>query len=200
MANIYLMRHGKVLGEPALYGHTDVRVADDAQRELADLVVSKLGFKHIVTSPLIRCADLATQVCHLDSTVSLNVHPNFKEMSFGQFDGVPFTQLDQQRSLLDAFYDSPAEVTLPDAETLAVFNRRVIEEWKTFVHNVEEDTLCILHGGVIRIILAHVLNIDWRKPELFSRLQISNGSISHLEVFPDFEGWVTIKMIGCPLT
>ncbi|MGR5268256.1 histidine phosphatase family protein [Vibrio astriarenae] len=200
MANIYLMRHGKVSGVPALYGHTDVSVDRHIQCVLAEKIEAKLSFSRVVTSPLIRCSELAQQLVERNSELSLHVEPEFMEMNFGELDGVPFEELGQLGDTLDAFSRSPIDSPLPNGETLSVFYDRGIRAWQRLVKNTHEDTLLITHGGVIRVILAHTLKMNWKAPELYQRLQIANASVTHLETLPKFDGWVTVKSIGLSLT
>ncbi|WP_264877432.1 histidine phosphatase family protein [Vibrio agarivorans] len=200
MANIYLIRHGKVSGAPALYGHTDVPVDRHIQCVLSENVEAKFSFSRVVTSPLIRCSELAHQIVEHNPELSLHVEPALMEMNFGDLDGVPFEKLGQLSDTLDAFSRSPIDSPLPNGETLSGFYNRVIRVWQRLVQNTHEDTLLITHGGVIRVILAHTLKMNWQAPELYQRLQIANGSMTHLETLPQFDGWVTVKSIGLSLT
>lgn len=89
--NVYLLRHGKTLGEPALYGHTDVSVAAEHQQDIYQSLMSeRLGFDTLITSPLKRCKELAELIYdnakHLDYVVA----HEWREISFGDLDGVPF--------------------------------------------------------------------------------------------------------------
>jgi alpha-ribazole phosphatase len=200
MANIYLMRHGKVSGAPALYGHTDISVERHIQCVLAEKIEAKLSFSRVVTSTLIRCSELAQQIVEHNSQLSLHAEPDFMEMNFGDLDGVPFEELGQLGDTLEAFSRSPIDSPLPNGETLSVFYDRVIRAWQQLVKNTHEDTLLITHGGVIRVIIAHTLKMNWKAPELYQRLQITNASVTHLETLPKFDGWVTVKSIGLSLT
>lgn len=61
--NIYLLRHGKTLGEPALYGKTDVKVDVRLQDQICQqLVKRQLRVTKVISSPLARCRDLWAKV------------------------------------------------------------------------------------------------------------------------------------------
>ncbi len=65
MINLYLMRHGKTVGRPALNGKTDVLVEAHRQEQIAHtLLRSPYSFSNIITSPLRRCRDLAQQLVY----------------------------------------------------------------------------------------------------------------------------------------
>jgi broad specificity phosphatase PhoE len=108
-------------------------------------------------------------------------------------------------SLLEEFFKAPAKIQLPEAELLADFNCRVIQAWtriieQQFLKLVLESELArenekphievsktkpgrvllIAHGGVIRMILAHILQLDWRQASWHQQLTISNASLSRV--------------------
>ncbi|KJY79700.1 histidine phosphatase family protein [Vibrio nigripulchritudo] len=202
--NIYLIRHGKVEGEPALNGLTEAKVSDEIQAQIAQSLVSEFGtFKSIICSPLSRCLNLAKLISsgktlsELDySTPNLVVESAFQEMSFGDLDGRPFSQLSEQWNLLEKFWQDPASNPLPNAETLEAFQQRVDTKWQSLIHTCQEDTHIITHGGVIRIILASVLGLDWRNPALYSTLSIANASITHIELSRGDQVFLKVRSIG----
>jgi len=103
-------------------------------------------------------------------------------------------------SLLERFFQHPAKVTLPGGERLADFNQRVVQTWKAIVEaqfsksfsvGREDDlsqqekkqrVLVIAHGGVIRMILAHILSSDWQQASWYQNLQISQASLTRITI------------------
>ena len=58
---LYLLRHAKTQGKPALNGHTDVAVDAMRQQRLAKALMPLCDEIHtIISSPLQRCQKLAT--------------------------------------------------------------------------------------------------------------------------------------------
>ncbi|MCY9805588.1 histidine phosphatase family protein [Vibrio scophthalmi] len=199
--NIYLLRHGKTLGEAALNGHTDVLVASSVQQSICSgLLKINLPFEHVVSSPLRRCRDLAMRLVVEKPSLSLQVNPEFQEMNFGQFDGVPFDQLSQQWPMLERFWQDPVSHPLPGSELIDAFYQRISDGWQALAQSAEQDTLLIAHGGTIRMILANTLGLDWRNPALFSTLQLANQSISHIKITHADKIYVQICSIGTPLS
>lgn len=194
--NIYLLRHGKTVGKAGLYGHTNIDVAPERQeiihRQLLDL---QLGFQHVETSPLVRCHDLAQRLV-AGTEMSLTVREGWKEMSFGDWDGRPFDELTPHWSELEKFWRNPAENTLPNAEPLESFFKRVSKQWQQYSNNVEQDTLIVCHGGTIRMILTEVLNLDWRNAALYSALSIDNQSLTHIQVIRADQTYFKVCSIG----
>ncbi|GAK83816.1 alpha-ribazole-5'-phosphate phosphatase [Vibrio ponticus] len=198
--NFYLLRHGKVNGEPALYGRTDVRVAPEKQQAICQALLKQdLNIKFVVTSPLKRCADLADLVSQRCPDLAVQTNPGFQEIDFGQFDGVAFEELQEQWPLLEAFWQNPVQHPLPEAEPLAQFYQRISTAWQTLVEKAEGDTLLICHGGTIRMILAYVLGLNWADAKLFSVLQIGNQSLTHIKITQLDTIYPQVCAIGTPL-
>lgn len=191
MANIYLLRHGKVSGEAALYGHTDVEVSNEKnQNILVALAKQNLLFNKVVSSPLKRCQKLAELIAK-EQSCEIAFNNRFKEMHFGQYDGIPFDDLYQDKTiwpLFEKFWENPVQHPLPKAELLTGFSYRVIEAWNALITDISHEAsqndniLVVCHGGVIRMILAHLLNIDFRNPHWYTQLSIANGSLTSIEV------------------
>ena len=216
MANIYLLRHGKVDGDAALYGHTDVNVADNVNHHIVQqLMPQALNISHVFTSPLQRCAKLAEQLAG-HYAVPVVAMDDLKEMHFGQYDGIAFDEVyqnNQQWQTLERFWQNPVQHPLPNAELLTGFSYRVLRAWQAIseqvcaldsttltddqqtnheanqqisqsanVRNEDNNILVVCHGGVIRMILAHLLQVDFRNPNWYTQLSIANGSLTSIRV------------------
>lgn len=179
MTNLYLLRHGKVDGPPALYGHTDIKVIKEHDTELlTELLKVQNCFTHIVSSPLQRCSNLAKQFADA-SGLPLVINEHLKEIDFGKLDGTPFETAKTHWPILEKFWQNPAKNPLPAAENLNDFNQRVLSVLEQLLSDYKNDSLLIIcHGGVIRMLLSIVLQLDWKNPKLFSSLRIKNGCIS----------------------
>jgi alpha-ribazole phosphatase len=182
MINLYLLRHGKTLGKPALNGHTDVGVKESVQKSIAQALLNNYDFQTVYTSPLIRCKRVAELLAEYNPSLDIRYDNRLREQSFGQLDGIPFDELNDEWATLEAFWSAPGETTLPEAEPLEEGYRRVIEAWEQLVEECQQDTVIIAHGGPIRYILAHVLGLDWKNPRWYTSLAIGNQSISHIQI------------------
>jgi len=102
---------------------------------------------------------------------------------------------------LERFFEQPAQITLPDAESLSDFHTRVIKAWQTLINQqlaitqkqvaVAVDSsmtskprrlLLIAHGGVIRMILAHILQLDWQQGAWHQNLKVDYASLSRVAI------------------
>ncbi|WP_206483455.1 histidine phosphatase family protein [Thalassotalea sp. G2M2-11] len=190
MGKIYLLRHGQVDGPAALYGNTDIGVASWVNDEIVSSITkSSLTIDHIVTSPLKRCHQLA-ELLSQRFNCSLSVVDALKEMYFGYYDGIAFDDIYQENnqwSILENFWHNPVQHPLPKAELLTGFSFRVRQAWRELVEQHRQapantNYLLVCHGGVIRMILAHLLNVDYRNPEWYTQLSIANGSLTTVTI------------------
>ncbi|HGS5368726.1 TPA: histidine phosphatase family protein [Vibrio cholerae] len=195
MIRIWLLRHGKTQGPAALNGMTDVAVDSSVQQAIASQL-STLPFTRVISSPLRRCADLARLLQSARPRVILDFDPQLQELNFGELDGQSFADLETQWTILDAFWQDPAQNTLPQAEPLAQAYQRVSQAWQQWLPKLESDTLIICHAGTIRLILAHVLGVDWRNPHWHTRLTIPYQSVSELVFYPGEPPIVSVTSIG----
>ncbi len=200
--NVYLLRHGKTMGEPALNGQTDVLVAPDVQRDIANRLMRRgIQFSSIQSSHLHRCLDLAEYLVKQLDDVPLTVSSALSEMNFGAFDGRPFSSIEENDwPLLEKFWHDPANVQLPEGEQLGHFYLRCVRAWQSIVDHIEEDTLIIAHGGTIRMILAHLLGVDWTNPRWITHLSIENQSLTHVQMMRGTDApHFIVKSIGVTL-
>ncbi|MFA0658008.1 alpha-ribazole phosphatase family protein [Vibrio splendidus] len=197
--NIYLLRHGKVDGKAALNGLSDVLVNPELQEQICEaLATQDMTFDSVVSSPLRRCGDLARLFAERMS-VPLSVAPDFQEMNFGEVDGVPFDELKDKWGMLETFWQDPANHQLTGAESLQGFHDRVTQAWSQLLNDPSDNILLVTHGGVIRILLAHCLDIDWKNPSLYSKLSIENASITHIQITQFAQSFISVKSIGLPV-
>jgi len=218
MIEIDLIRHVKVDGPAALYGYTDIAPqTEQNNRLLAALVQSQQlsPYDLVISSPLQRCQLLAQQFSTMNKIplVCLN---GFKEMNFGDFDGVAFDDISSSNSqgwqLLEKFWQAPSNIHLPNGETLQQFHHRVTSAWLALITQQFNDLtnrqkplriLLVAHGGVIRMILADILQLDWQSATWQQHLQIANASCSKIAIsrpFSEQNGThCVVNYIGLPM-
>ncbi|PFG56046.1 alpha-ribazole phosphatase [Vibrio sp. ES.051] len=197
--NIYLMRHGKVDAAPGLHGQTDLKVKIAEQHRITKAWQdSGRVVGGVVSSSLSRCKELADLIAE-PQLLPMIAKDELQEMAFGDFDGVPFDILTDHWKKLEAFWQSPSQHTLPNAESLSTFSQRVNCAWSQIINDINDDLLVVTHGGVIRMILAQVLGVDWRNPKWYSTLAIENASVTHITITIDDQIYASVRSIGVPL-
>lgn len=196
---ITLVRHGKVAGPAALYGRTDIALSaaghSDLTRTLNNLH-TQTPINHLISSPRMRCLQVA-QEFSVKHKIPLRAEDKLQEMDFGIWDGIPFDELGDEWTNIEAFWHSPHSMRPPEGESLTDFAGRVITSWESLIsNNKPEHQVIICHGGVIRILIAHILQLDWRNPALFKQLQIGYASCTRIEIGNYEEMLPVIKWIG----
>lgn len=198
---ITLVRHGKITGAAGLYGSTDIPLSETGCKDLerALTVIDKhTAINHIISSPLQRCATVARAFATQHS-LPFTIEPGLQEMHFGIWDGIPFDDLGDEWKNLENFWNSPIAVQPPEGESLTHFATRVIDSWDALINNAGMGhQVIVCHGGVIRIIIAHLLQLDWCNASLFKQLQIGYASHTRIESGLYEQAQPIIKWIAAP--
>ncbi len=198
---ITLVRHGKVAGPAALYGRTDIALSaagySDLTRTLNNLH-TQAPISQLISSPRLRCLQVA-QEFSVQHKILLHTEDNLQEMDFGIWDGIPFDELGDEWKNIEAFWQSPHSMQPPAGESLTDFAARVISSWESLISNNKPGhEVIICHGGVIRILIAHILQLDWHNAALFKQLQIDYASCTRIEIGAYDKALPVIKWIAAP--
>jgi len=165
---IDLLRHGEVAAEGwAFRGSTDLPLSETGWQQMRRTSDSFESFDAIATSPLQRCRLFAEEFSDKKKT-GLTRLDHMREMDFGAWENRSFDELETEYgALLHRFWQSPVGIQPPGGEGFDDFSQRVIACWEGWVSSdAGEHRLLVAHGGVIRVLLAHVLNMPmhslWR--------------------------------------
>lgn len=192
MQQIDLVRHGPVVGPAALYGWTDVQLQQQAPACLDWL--SAQSYQHILSSPLQRCL-ISAEAQAERLQLKLSIEPDLREMNFGLWDGVPFDQQSQHWPAQQQFWQQPFAITPPQGESLAAFQQRALKAFELHSRYQQQQALWLVHGGVIRVLLATLLNIDLQQSNWLQQLSIAYGSVSRISRYNEQSPW-QIHCIG----
>jgi len=162
-----LLRHGEVEGAKwAFRGSTDVLLSAEgvAQMDAVGEALSGVQFSSIATSPLQRCRLFAESLAG-SCGVQLDTLHEMREMDFGDWEGKGSQDIDER--LLKQFWSTPIGFCPPGGDSFDDFSSRIIQGWDQWLSDADgEHRLLVAHGGVIRVLLAHLLNMPlagiWR--------------------------------------
>ncbi|MCM2681144.1 histidine phosphatase family protein [Echinimonas agarilytica] len=199
MTPVYIdfLRHGPVAGLPALNGVTDVALAegalDNMQRQAKRFAIE---YQAVISSPKRRCRTFAERYS-TQRDVSLHIEPQWQEFDFGDLDGVPFEQMnEQQRSIMGLFWAHSTNFELPGAECYEAFSNRIWSAWQHLATSNPQSTLVVTHGGVIVVLVALLMNIPLA--DAYKRLHVGYASMTRV-CFYDDPKQARIEFIGAPL-
>ena len=165
------------------YGQSDINVSIKFDEELQVLRVKLLnkGFDAIYSSPLQRCHKLA-HALSTDETLDfsardIQLDDRLKELHFGDWELSSWDDI--PRGIFDAWANDYANLAPPNGETFSQLHMRA----KSFVEDISnhshgKNILVITHGGLIRALIAEVLQIPLKR--LF-RMTIDYASLTQLE-------------------
>lgn len=182
---ILLMRHGETHASARgrCYGKLDVPLSDEGRLQVqrATRLIQTLKPDAIITSPRIRASDSAAIVASA-CKVSVQTEEHFAELDFGDCEGKRYEEVERENP---AFYArwmaSPTEVIFPNGESYAAMAARVVRAYQQLVDAAAHNKLLVVaHGGVNRIILAHVLGIA---PEHVFRLEQTYAGVSCIDYY-----------------
>jgi len=165
---IDLLRHGAVEAEGwAFRGSTDLPLSEQGWKQMRAMSESFDTFDHIATSPMQRCQRFSEEVT-AGQHIRLVTLDDMREMDFGDWENRSFDELEKEYgALLRQFWQSPVGIQPPGGELFEAFSQRVIDCWQSWLTSESgHRRLLVAHGGVIRVLLAHVLDMPmhalWR--------------------------------------
>ena len=175
---IDLLRHGEVTGGSCYRGITDDPLSTTGWTQMQDKIASQLHWDVIISSPLSRCHAFAEQLSTKIQSPLITT-PALQEIDFGDWEGKTAAQINPK--LLAQFYADPANFTAPNGEPFKDFQQRTLEAWQALLNiHKGKRILLITHAGVIRVILANILDIDTQHS---FRLKIAHACLSSIECF-----------------
>jgi alpha-ribazole phosphatase len=171
-----LIRHTSLqIPSGVCYGQSDIDVAATFIQE-ATLTKDKLrhlNFDAVYSSPLQRCMKLA----HALGSDDIQHDERLKELHFGDWEMRAWDEI--PRDVFDHWAQNYAELAPPNGETFQQLQKRGI----AFIDEIQQQhptghVLVVTHGGMVRAMLAHVLNMQLKG--LF-RFDIDYGSVTQLD-------------------
>jgi len=184
MANtsyIDLLRHGETKNSYRFNGSTDNPLTENGWVQMqASVEKMTIPWQHIITSPLIRCADFA-QFAAKHYAIPTTQDERLSEIHFGDWEGrSPEELMHTDADALSGFWRNPIENTPPKAEHLLDFRARVLSIWTDInTQFIGKNILLVTHGGVIRTLLCH---IQQHPIERLMEIEVGHGAIRRIQI------------------
>lgn len=173
---IDLIRHLPVLVSPGVcYGSSDVPARECTPHKLASQRARLTGEVRLISSPLKRCALLASQLA--PRTAKLTLDRRLREIDFGQWEMREWESID--RAQIDAWALAPWTFTPPDGESAEQMSQRVIPALQEWIDRRVPHLVVIAHGGPLRVMLGEMLKLP---RESWLSLPCDTGSITRLDL------------------
>jgi alpha-ribazole phosphatase len=179
-----LVRHTSLDIAPNLcYGQSDVAVSNnfDIERQRLQFKLADYQFDSLYASPLQRCHQLAQALCADNRLNMINrniqLDERLMELHFGDWEMTAWDAI--PREDFDVWANNYEALAPPNGETfgqLHLRSKQFVEELVAHAHN--QHILVVTHGGVIRAMIAEVLQMPLKR--LF-RMTIDHASVTQLE-------------------
>ena len=183
VTTIDLLRHGAPEGGIRYRGSRDDPLSELGWQQMHAAVGEHHPWDIVISSPLRRCAAFAEVLCERYK-LALEIEPGFREISFGAWEGRTPAEIEAlSPEALHRFWIEPMNYPPPEGESLQDFAIRVTAVWQTALErHCGRHILAITHGGVIRMVLCHVLEIPLRH---FWRLEVPYATFSRVRIHGD---------------
>jgi alpha-ribazole phosphatase len=180
---IDLLRHGEPVGGARYRGQLDDALSEKGWRQMWRTVEGMSEWQQIVTSPLLRCSSFAVA---LGERLQLPVpeEPRFREVGFGEWEGRTRVELEKiDPGQVTRFLQDPVNSRPPGAEPLEDFTGRVQAGFDDLLDRFTgQSVLVVAHAGVIRAIMAYVLEVP---PARMYRIHVANAGLSRIRTDRD---------------
>lgn len=196
MTLILLIRHGEndVMHRRLAGRLPGVHLNENGRKQAQALAraLEHAPIEAVYSSPLERALETAQPLAEARG-LTVQIRPALSEVDYGDWQGRTYKQLRRAR-LWKTVQDDPASVRFPNGETLVEVQQRVIEELEHLARLHTRPTqegqqqppeaviAAVAHGDIIRLALAHYLNMAVND---FHRLTIFPASLSMIRLQPE---------------
>lgn len=181
-----LIRHGEPAGGEMYRGTKDDPLSELGWSQMRDATQAAIGWDHIVTSPLLRCREFATELSQ-QRNIPLTVADGFREICFGVWEGQRPAELNAQdpqqvlKFWLDPVVNSPR-----GAEPFPEFAGRIQQAWQALLADYAgQHILLVCHGGVIRSVLTGMMG---QPIENTFRWHVPYAAVSRVRIYTEQGG------------
>ncbi len=184
MLRMFVIRHGETEWNlKGLYqGQTDTNLTERGirQAELTADALSKIKFEAIYSSPLKRAKDTAQKIAEKTGNKEIRVIDNLTEISHGLWEGKTYEEVQKEYpNLLKMWRLNPAEVVMPQGESLSDVKERLIKALSIIFFETPKGNVCIVsHDAVIKVLLCETVDAPLNS---FWSFKVANGGISVIE-------------------
>ncbi len=187
---LLLIRHGSTLDNEQLRytGQTDVPLSPLGESQVAQLgkQLANEALDIIVTSDLQRARATGAAIAHYHQ-VPVYEDAAIREIYLGAWEGMTLAELlELDPESVERWQNEPLDVRPPGGETIKQLRDRVVHALEFWYAKYPDATVVwVTHGGVIRVLLCHLLNVDLNSWGLYKQ---ENASITEVMLSQDNGG------------
>lgn len=156
---LYLIRHPEpLIGKGVCYGVSDIPAKPEALAEcLANICPQLTALDNITiySSPLKRCATLASALLETLPTSPLVICPELAELNFGHWEGLSWDTIYATDAIgLNAWARQAMTYSPGDGESLMQLHQRVMHWFVRICEHKSKKAIVVTHGGPLRVLLS----------------------------------------------
>ena len=189
ITRITLVRHGETVLPRHLLGVTDPPLNAEGIARMAAVLADGDAIDHCYSSPRQRCLVSARALAERVGA-PLTVEAGLAELDFGEWDGRSYSDLWQaEGEALGSFWQDPWANPPPGGESMTAFANRVEACWQALLNrHTGKRLLVISHGGVIRHLMATILQMPLPGSQHLSAIDLPYGARVEVSVWHDDAG------------
>jgi alpha-ribazole phosphatase len=185
---LWLVRHGLTEwnSQQRFCGHRDIPLSEQGRLQAHWLAeqLQKESISAIYTSDLVRAHETAQIIAQQRTpAVQIRVSAAWREIDFGDWEGLTYTQMAEQFKDRLGFFTNPERCSPPNGESLAHLQQRVMDGLASVAHSDDlpaaGDVVIVSHGGPLRILLCSLLGMPIQRQW---QLLLDPGSLSALDL------------------
>ncbi len=181
---LIVVRHGETLynAQSRVTGQSDIPLSALGERQAAALGkrLAAEPLAAIAASDLQRARDTAQAIARYHE-LPVQEDADLREISFGVWEGAIYDEIvARDADLVQRWLSDPTIYAPPGGETVIQLRDRVVralERWQT--RCPETTILWAVHGGVIEVLLCHLLGVDLK---LRWQFRHENASITEIDL------------------
>ena len=175
------LRHGECQGGEVFRGATDLALSETGWQQMWAATSPAQPWQQIVSSPLSRCAQFAEKLGQAKS-IPVALCDDLREIHFGCWEGRPIAEVwQQQPELIGRYFADPGSVTPQGGEPMDMARRRLASAWRQILREYSgRHLLLVHHGGTIRLLLAHLLQMPL---QAVTNISVPYAGLSRLHVY-----------------
>lgn len=181
---IDLLRHGQVATPNLFCAPSNEPLGNNGWKQLTRATQSG-RWDAVITSPTRRCHDFARLLAQRQGC-PFTIDERLSEMNFGDWIGKTQAEIwEQDAELMQRLWRQPRRFIAPNGEAMEDFIIRIHTAWDDLqAQYAGQQVLVLTHAGVIRVVLARVLDILYQKS---LRFEVGYAQLSRVRVYPDGE-------------
>jgi alpha-ribazole phosphatase len=189
---VLLMRHGETDLTPGRHfiGRTDLSLSATGRSQAASMGKVMLAHKpeRCFCSPMLRCLETADAVIGASGLANERI-PELREIDFGNWEKLTFNEIQAvDPEGVQRWLKFDRQFSFGNGERIGAFFARVKRVAVRIAESPENTILVVTHGGVIRALLCHFLELPLKH---FFRFEIGPASVTEVDLFESGHGVLT---------